>query len=167
MIKEDLEVLINKLINQNDKYKIIKFLKEINKYFLINCKLNFKYEGKTINVLPIETEIYYYNKNVDKNIFEDKMIHKNELQQKQFGQLYFHRRGKSKDNKILCVSTKTRGGMDVCLSNSDDYYLSILIRSAFIDNTLVSGTRKICNKIKEYFNKQNKNQKEIIKFFKE
>lgn len=157
-----------------DKYKIVKKLQEVNNCFLTEYKLKFKYEGKTINIIPIETEIYYQNENIDKKIFEDKMIHKNELQQKRFGQLYFHRKGILKDNKILCATTKTWGGVDVCLSDSDDYYLSILIRSAFITRDIkvfknnieekiyfVSGIRKICNTIKNFFNPQ----ENLLKFF--
>lgn len=166
----DVENIIKQETGQNIKYdnlfqnisyidnNIALILKKINKYFLINYKLNFEYEGKVINIIPIETEIYFSKINKD-NIPNDGMCHMNDLQKGKdkngnyrFGKLYFHRWKSS--NNIQCASNKTnKGGADVCISNSNDYYLSILIRSAFINGTtekyLVSGTRRICNRIKE------------------
>ena len=87
------------------------------------------------------------------------MCHMNDLQKgkdkngnDRFGKLYFHRWKSS--NNIQCASNKiNKGGADICISTSNYYYLSILIRSAFINGTiekyLVSGTRRICNRIKE------------------
>lgn len=138
---------------------IIPILQKINEYFLRNYEIHI---DENLIIRPIETEIYFANTNG----CYDGMCHMNELQKgfikdekgenkERFGKLYFHRKGKSKDNKILCANPKTTwGGVDVCLSDSQDYCLSILIRSALFINKikkdeLVSGTRNICNKIKE------------------
>lgn len=128
--------------------KLIPILKKTNEYFIKNCEIHI---DDSLVLVPIETEIYFVN-----NWFTDGMCHKNDLQKARFGQLYFHRYPKKdkndKSNTIKCISPKTNwGGVDICLSNSNDYYLSMLIRSAFIKGTtkLVSGTRNICDKIKE------------------
>lgn len=162
MEKEELKRLVNKLVEQKDKDEIVKQLQKINECFLTKYKINFKYKGKTINIIPIETEIYYYNENIDKNIFEDKMIHKNDLQKNNFGKLYFHRIQSKEYENMKWGAKKTnpidlkRCGVDVCISNSEEYYLSILIRSALINGiekaNMFSGINKICKKIINIFN---------------
>lgn len=159
--------------NLNDYFKdcrdtkiIIPILKKVNEYFIKNCEIHIN----DLKIYPIETEIYFVN-----DWFHDGMCHMNKLQKERFGQLYFHRRGKG--NKILCANPKTTwGGVDVCLSSSKDYCLSILIRSAFINGTteLVSGTRNICDRIKEnckenlqsFFENLEKNQDNKVRIFK-
>lgn len=147
MLRNEVEQLSNKKIHDD----IVEQLKKINECFLTNYKLNFEFDGKTINIIPIEAEIYYHNENIDKNIFEDKMIHKNYLQNNNFGKLYFHRI----KNNIVEIEKKKQEpidlkscGVDVCVSNGN-YYLSILIRSALIEGEMISGINKICRKIKE------------------
>lgn len=150
MEKEELKRLVNKLVEQKDKDEIVKQLQKINECFLQNyiIKIN------DLKIYPVEVEIYYYNNN---GIFRDGNCHKNELQQYKvenkdsekifrFGKLYFHRRGKLKDHNISICS----GGFDVCVANSDGYFLSILIRSAYFNNnidTLEIGINKIVRKI--------------------
>lgn len=150
--------------NCEDINDAIPILQEINKKFITEYKIQINYNNKDLTIIPIETEIYFSKVSSEKP--DDGMCHINELQKgfvedekgenkERFGKLYFHRKGKSKDNKILCANSKTTwGGVDVCLSDSQDYCLSILIRSALFINKiekdeLVSGTRNICNKIKE------------------
>ncbi len=140
--------------------EIIPILKKVNEYFIKNCEIHI---NNNLIIRPVETEIYFVN-----NLFSDGMCHKNDLQKNRFGQLYFHRypkKDKNDDsNTIKCLSPKTTwGGFDVCLSINANYYLSILIRSALfingiIEDKLVSGTRKICDKIKEIcFDESNEN----------
>ena len=66
-----------------------------------------KVEG--IMIEPLWVEAYYFNKNT----FSDCNTHLSEKQKNRFGQLYFHEKG--------------RGGFDICLSDSEDYYLSFLL----------------------------------------
>ncbi len=183
-LKEDIQKNINEFLKKYSDTKekipieiIIPFLKEINKYFIKNYEIHI---DKNLIIRPIETEIYFSRFSSENPIKDDGMCHINELQKKRFGQLYFHRKGISKDNKILCANSKTTwGGVDVCLSDSQDYCLSILIRSAFINGTteLVSGTRNICDKIKEncfdnkdslqsFFKNLEKNEDNKVKIFK-
>jgi len=138
--------------NFSNKDCMVSKLQEINKNFITDYKIQINCNKKDLTIIPIETEIYFSRFSSKKSIKDDGMCHINELQKERFGQLYFHRKGISKDNKILCANSKTTwGGVDVCLSYSKDYCLSILIRSAFINSTteLVSGTRNICDKIKD------------------
>ena len=139
--------------NFSDKDYMVSKLQEINKKFITDYKIQINCNNKNLTIIPIETEIYFSRFSNEKLIKDDGMCHINELQKERFGQLYFHRKGISKDNKILCANPKTtRGGVDVCLSSSKDYCLSILIRSAFINGTekenLESGPRRICNRIR-------------------
>lgn len=151
---------INKFFeNCSDTRFIIPVLQKANEYFLKNCEIHID----NLIIYPIETEIYFVN-----DWFHDGMCHMNELQKNKFGKLYFHR---GYNNKIKCASTKNggRGGVDVCLSDSDDYYLSILIRSAFINGTekenLESGPRRICNVIRDFLYQQDKSKQNISCFF--
>jgi len=169
---DDLKILrdeINELNSKKTHADIIQKLKEINKNFLKEYKIVINYNNKNLTMIPIETEIYYYNEKDNKIIFDDGMCHKNVLQKNNFGKLYFHRR--DNDNKIKCASTKNRGrgGVDICISKGD-YYLSILIRSAFINGTekenLESGPRRICNRIRDFLYQQDK-YKNISCFFEE
>lgn len=132
---------------------IISILQKINDLFLTTYELEItcKNEEKTITISPVETEIYFSNEYCC-----DGMIHENERQKKHFGQLYFHRiknkdmQWKTKDTDPIDIKS---GGVDICLSNNDKYYLSVLIRSAYIkevdilDMTLVSGITKTPNKL--------------------
>ena len=163
-LKEDIQKNISEFLEKYSDAKekipieiIIPFLKEINKYFIKNYEIHI---DKNLIIRPIETEIYFSRFSSTNPIKDDGMCHINELQKDRFGHLYFHRYPKKdkndKSNTIKCLSPKTNwGGVDVCLSDSQDYCLSILIRSTllFINGTregeLVSGTRNICDKIKE------------------
>ena len=127
---------------------IIPILQKINEYFLRNYEIHI---DENLIIRPIETEIYFANTNG----CYDGMCHMNELQkgfikdengkaEERFGKLYFHRY-KNSTTSNLC-----RGGVDVCISNSEKYYLSILIRGAYINNQLFCGINKIMKKILEY-----------------
>lgn len=121
---KELQEKIKKLKELNpeqDKDKIIGLLQEINNSFLKNYK--FTIDG--LEFIPIETEIYYHKGPADQKGI-DNMIYKHALQKKHYGQLFFHRKSKKDDIDI------SSGGLDICLSDSDEYYLSILIRTAEI-----------------------------------
>ena len=119
----NLEIVIEKLKNTTDKESQIKILQEINTLFLTQYMLQI---DENFVLYPIEVEAYYYQE----NNFPDTCVHKYQWQQNRFGKLYFHRAGKNTDASFLYDG----GGIDVCLSNSDDIFLGILIRGAWIND---------------------------------
>jgi len=140
---KDIKEKINELLDKKNQADIVNQLKSINDLFLRTYKL--KIENKEI--IPLETEIYYHNKNQQ---FEDKMIHKNEdLQKNHFGKLYFHRYKKKNQNNKNNIINMLRGGVDICLSGGE-YFLSILLRSIIlIENDkkeFITGINKIQQK---------------------
>ena len=120
--------IINKVkeLRKTEKDKILDKLISINYLFLTEYML----KTDDMEIIPIETEIYYY----DKENFADEMTHKNKDQKNRFGKLYFH-------NKI-----GYRAGVDICISEGD-YFLSILLRSVIIKKesglNFVSGPNKL------------------------
>lgn len=155
---KELEILITKA-KEEDNIKtdtIIKQLQAINDLFLTKYNIKIEHNDKSVIIIPIETEIYFSNIKVDlsKDVsFYDGMCHRNKLQKNNFGKLYFHRYGIDKNSGVKCAYTNY-GGLDICISQGD-YYLSILIRSAFINGmkpkNIESGINKICKKIVELF----------------
>jgi len=129
--------------NCSDTKIIIPILQKVNEYFIKNCEIHI---GKDV-IIPTETEIYFKN-----NFFYDGMCHTNSLQTNRFGMLYFHRYYSEKseykdyavDNVICSSPEKTRGGIDVCISNGN-YYLSILIRG--INKPKCKGPNLVCREI--------------------
>lgn len=119
----NIELLLKELLKTSDKEEQVKILQTINKSFLCQYMLRI---DEDLRLYPIEVEAYYYNE----TNFPDKCVHQNDLQKDRFGQLYFHRASKSKDSSFLY----DRGGFDICLSDSENYYLGILIRSAWINS---------------------------------
>lgn len=77
---------------------------------------------ENITIEPLWVEAYYYNI----KHFPDCTTHRNDLQKNRFGQLYFHRKG--------------RGGLDICLSTSQDYYLSFLLKATLINGKFNTQT---------------------------
>lgn len=133
---KDLKILIKELENLCNKDDIVTQLQKINMCFLQKYMI----VVNDLKIYPVEVESYYYKKLV----FEDLICHQNKLQRNRFGKLYFHRKGKFKDDKI----STGYGGIDLCLSLGD-YFLSILIRSAYINNgnKIECGINKILQKI--------------------
>lgn len=117
----ELKELINQLETSNGNEVFI--LQKINELFLTKLMISIK---EDLVLYPTEVEAYYNHA----TSFPDSCVHMNELQQNRFGKLYFHRKGKKKENAILFWNY---GGIDVCIS-SGSYYLSILIRSARINS---------------------------------
>ena len=133
---KDLKILIKELEKISNKDDIVTQLQKINKCFLQSYMIIVD----DLKIYPIEVESYYYKK----FIFEDSICHKNELQKNRYGKLYFHRKSKVKDGKI----STGYGGVDICLSLGN-YFLSILIRSAYINNQnkIECGINKILQKV--------------------
>lgn len=132
-----LEAVIAKLKNSSDKESQVKILQEVNTLLLTQYML--KIDDDFI-LYPIEVEVYYYNLH-----FKDDTVHSSELQKNRFGKFYFHRKGQSKDNKILF----SRSGIDICLSDSNEYFFGILIRSARINNEegIINGPQLLAQRV--------------------
>jgi hypothetical protein len=141
---EQIKKLVKNLVANENEFKIIESLQNINKLFLTKYILIINNGKEKLKICPVEVEAYYFNFKQD--IVHDNMIHKDDRQRNHFGQLYFHR---TKKSKRIIASYCNRGGVDVCISNSDDYFLSILIRSAYINGKLISGINRF---IKEFHN---------------
>lgn len=108
---KDLKESIKELETITDKKEIESKLqllgeKLINDYYI---------EVEGIKVEPLWVEAYYYNE----TRFADCNTHMHDLQKNRFGQLYFHRIG--------------HGGFDICLSLSENYYLSFLLKASLIN----------------------------------
>jgi 3-methyladenine DNA glycosylase Mpg len=120
---ETIKSLIDKLVQTTSKLEQVNVLQEINTLFLTQYMLEI---DANFRLYPIEVEAYYYNK----TNFSDTCVHQNELQKNNFGKLYFHRGSQEKNSAFLY----DRGGVDVCLSEKESYFLGILIRSAWVNN---------------------------------
>lgn len=64
---------------------------------------------------PLWVEAYYFRE----GFFPDRNTHRSDWQKNRFGRLYFHRRG--------------YGGVDLCLSDSPEWYLSFLLKAALVN----------------------------------
>lgn len=113
---KELKKLIENL-NKKNKEELVKILQVIGAK-LIN---EYKIQVGNLTIEPLWIEAYYYSKN-----FPDCNTHMNEKQKNHFGQLYFHEKG--------------WGGFDICLSNSDDYYLSFLLKATLINGVFIKQT---------------------------
>ena len=99
---------VHELIKITDRQEIVKFLQDLEKYILCN------YQMRVFDniVLIKELEIYYKNEGVG---YIDTTMHGRERQKNNFNKLYLH-----------------GAGIDICLSDSNDYYLSILVRGGVV-----------------------------------
>ena len=111
----ELKEMVCGLKAETNEKTIIEQLQKIEKKLI--GKYVIEVEGITIE--PLWVEAYYFNKNV----FSDCNTHLSEKQKNRFGQLYFHEKG--------------RGGFDLCLSDSEDYYLSFLLKRTLINGEFV------------------------------
>lgn len=118
---------INKLIQCVEREDIEEVLRHIAATVLKHYILKF---GE-IPIELIEIEMYYYN---EKN-YRDTAIHLKEAQRHNYGNQYVH-----------------PSGFDVCLSDSEDYYLSFLVRAARVGLTEVvtSGPLNVCKAIRSH-----------------
>lgn len=123
---EELKKVVEEFIalpgGDDEKNKLI-----VEKLQAIGKKLITEYEIKIgdVTVEPLWVEAYYYNESKG---FKDPFVHRREMQlnksAEDFGRLYFHHN-----------TDDQRSGVDICLSLSDKYYLSYLLKF-----TLVKGS---------------------------
>lgn len=118
-------------------------LQTLNEAMLKDYKLSY---GGFLEIYPKEVEIYYVNRKahfpyVDSNmhcLLDPKTNEEIRLiQSARFGSLYMHRKG--------------LGGMDVCLSNSDDYALCCTIKAAVINGEEYWSQLKVRNAVLDAF----------------
>lgn len=98
--------------------------KQVEKLQEIGAKLINEYVicADGIKIQPLWVEAYYYN---EKN-FPDCNTHLDDKQKNRIGRLYFHKKG--------------YGGFDICLSNSNNYYLSFLLKATLIKGQFYKQT---------------------------
>ena len=123
----DLKEMVCNLKVETVEKDIIELLREIEKKLIAEYVI----EAEGLVIEPLWVEAYYFNKNV----FSDCNTHLSEKQKNRFGQLYFHEKG--------------RGGFDICLSDSEDYYLSFLLKRTLINGEFVKQT-EIEDVLKKY-----------------
>lgn len=104
----NLKERVHELIKINDREEIVKCLQSLERYILCNyqmCVFEHVVQMK-------EIEIYYRNEGVG---YIDTTMHGRDRQKNNFNNLYLH-----------------GAGIDICLSDSEDFYLSILIRDGYV-----------------------------------
>ena len=139
---EDLKKLVEKLEYANDQKTQIRILQEIG------AKLINEYEIHVGNLKmePMFVEAYYYHKGKfeDNSVYaakekEDKsVLYARSRQQKNWGKLFIH-----------CNDW----GIDVCLTDSGDYYLSYLIKNALVNGEWQTQRQigmQLCKKCSKY-----------------
>lgn len=84
---------------------------------------DYRIEAFGATIEPLWVEAYYY----DEVRFPDCNTHRSSKQKNRFGQLYFHERG--------------YGGADICLSNSEDFYLSFLLKATLANGHFLTQTQ--------------------------
>ena len=75
-----------------------------------------------VTIEPLWVEAYCY----DETHFPDYNTHRSRKQKNRFGQMYFHERG--------------YGGVDICLSNSEDFCLSFLLKATLANGHFLTQT---------------------------
>lgn len=76
-----------------------------------------------VTIEPLWVEAYCY----DETHFPDYNTHRSRKQKNRFGQMYFHERG--------------YGGVDICLSNSEDFCLSFLLKATLTNGHFLTQTQ--------------------------
>ena len=99
---------VHELIKISDRQEIVKVLQNLEKYIL--CNYQMRVFDNTVQMKEIE--IYYKNEGVG---YIDTTMYGQERQRDNFNNLYLH-----------------GAGIDICLSDSKDFYLSILIRGGYV-----------------------------------
>lgn len=96
---------------------------------------HFYLEVSDYAIFPTEVEAYCY---CTRN--PDLFVHRNILQKNRFGYLYVHRHPDNPNNDKGKNTPKGRAGIDVCLSDNDDMYFGMLIRSALVTTNNVTDS---------------------------
>ena len=136
---EELKNAVCKLLNAKGNH--LPLLQHINELLLKEYGIM---TGGYLTLIPKEVELYYVNRKaippfVDTNMqcmVDPKTNYEIwNLQSGRFGQLYFHQKGS--------------GGIDVCLSDSQDYALCCTIRAAEVNGEECWSPLKVRNRLVE------------------
>lgn len=142
-----IENLLNDIVNA-DSLQVRALLQNVNSLIIKQYHLRIG----NLQIYPIEVESYYYHSKQ----FPDPYVHNNELQSNRLGKLYFHRYGIQAQHEI---KKENRAGMDICLSDSENYYYGILIRMAKVVNNgasyVITGPALLQNYIVNHLNHHN------------
>ena len=124
-----------------DSSNTVSCLKQINEALLKEYELHY---NNYLSIQPLQVEIFYVNFQANPPFIDTNMqcvssvnskidpeIWK--LQSDNFGRLYFHLRG--------------HGGIDICLSDSEQYALCSTIKSARINGEEIWGQSKVCEQV--------------------
>ena len=126
-MSDDLGEILAWLDVARDDDEVVSALQGATAELLLRYAL--KVDGLTI--YPLELESYYWRK----NLFEDPYVHLNPLQRNRFGHLFIHRSGRSADSPY---NRGLRSCVSIVLSDTDDYYYSVLVRSAVFSDGVSS-----------------------------
>ena len=124
-----------------DSSNTVSCLQQINEALLKEYELHY---NNYLSIQPLQVEIFYVNFQANPPFIDTNMqcvssvnskidpeIWK--LQSDSFGRLYFHLRG--------------HGGIDICLSDSEQYALCSTIKSARINGEEIWGQSKVCEQV--------------------
>lgn len=139
---EKMKQLVQNLLS--DSRNAVSYLQQINEALLRDYEVHY---DDYLSIQPLQVEIFYVNFHasppfVDTNMqcissadFRTARADPEiwQLQSDNFGKLYFHLRG--------------RGGIDVCLSDSERYALCSTVKSARINGENIWGQSKVCEHV--------------------
>ena len=97
----------------------VQILQTLGDKLINDCRI----EVFGVIIEPLWVEAYCY----DETHFPDYNTHRSRKQKNRFGQLYFHERG--------------YGGVDICLSNSEDFCLSFLLKATLANGHFLTQTQ--------------------------
>lgn len=114
----DLRTLVSNL--KNAAYdEQVHILQMLGDKLINDCRI----EVFGVTIEPLWVEAYCY----DETHFPDHNTHRSRKQKNRFGQMYFHERG--------------YGGLDICLSNSEDFCLSFLLKATLANGRFLTQTQ--------------------------
>lgn len=114
----ELKSLVSDLEKATTEQGRIELLQKINEKLLTEYAI----KVGSLTIVPLWVEAYYYHEKK----FPDVTTHCRPNQKNHYEMLYQH------------AKTEINGGIDLCLSDKDDYYLSFLIKYALIDGEFYS-----------------------------
>jgi hypothetical protein len=143
-MNEEIQALISQLGRQTNDKEIVNTMQKVMKQLLEHYAVSVC----GVMIYPLEVESYFTRNSV----FEDYYVHDNDLQMNNYGRLYIHRRSRSAD---ASYKADNRVCMGICLSDSNTYYYSTLIRSAVMqDGTKVFGPNNVLAHIVHQINER-------------
>ena len=125
----------NTELQGNETNPIENILQLVGKELITKCQIIIG----NIVIEPLWLEAYYYNACMG---FMDPFAHRDPKQMNHYGQLYFHHK-----------TDDQRSGVDICLSLSNEYYLSYLLKYTLVNGeftTQAALSKKIRSAYEQY-----------------